>query len=100
MFTFSPMGGKDKETQETVGKTHCFWVWKRMSLAPSVNRAMREAELAPSLERQSGEMRTHSMQSTSSLRAGKPLWEGYPKKNAQLARVRALFNIKGNLSHL
>lgn len=33
-------------------------------------------------------------------RAGKPLWEGYPERNAQLARVRVLFNIKGNLSHL
>jgi hypothetical protein len=45
-------------------------------------------------------IRRHSIRSKSFLRAGKPLWEGYPTKNAQLARVRVLFNIKGNLSHI
>jgi hypothetical protein len=61
---------------------------------------VQQREPVPLYESQCREMRRHRTRSKTSLRTGKSLREGYPKKNVQLARVRVLFSIKGNISHL
>lgn len=61
---------------------------------------IQQREPVPPSESQCREMRRHRTRSKTSPRTGKPLREGYPKRNVQLARVRVLFTIKGNISHL